>query len=102
MGRVNGVECPMIVTGWRGAQTLRCYVNKFDRRHFLHLLDASVPEAIDLKASKIRSKGTEVNAAQDRKVDVVGVVSGEVSGEVGGEVSGKEEKVEIPDNEIKT
>jgi tRNA (cytosine34-C5)-methyltransferase len=92
--KVNGVECPMIVTGWRGAQTLRCYVNKFDRRHFLHLLDASVPEAIDLKASKIRSKGTEVNAAQDRKVDVNGVVSGEVSG--------KEEKVEIPDNEIET
>ena len=78
---VNGVETPMIITGWRGANTLRCYVNKFDRRHFLHLLDAEVPEGIDLKNSKIRSKGTEVNAIQDRKsgsdVSAVVAASGE-------------------------
>ena len=108
--KVNGVECPMIVTGWRGAQTLRCYVNKFDRRHFLHLLDASVPDAIDFKSSKIRTKNTEVNAIQDRKVEEVsGVVTGEVNVEVSGkEVSGKEEEsgkensVEITDNNVKT
>lgn len=55
-------QCNIQLTAWRGEctekETLRAYIDKFDRRHYLHLLNAEVPEAIDLNKSKHRQTGT--------------------------------------------
>lgn len=60
--KIGEYECELVLTGWRGKQSVRVFVNKFERRHFLHLLGAPVPEAIDLKHSRIREKNRPEDA----------------------------------------
>ena len=37
-------RCPFSVIGWRSQNSLRLYIGKHDRVHFLHLIGESLPE----------------------------------------------------------
>ena len=60
IGEDKNFTCPLHLTAWRGQtkdkESLRAYIDKFDRRHYLHLLNAEVPESIDLNKSKHRKE----------------------------------------------
>lgn len=40
----SAVSCDLIMSGWKGNQSVRMYMNKFERAHFLNLIGHDVPE----------------------------------------------------------
>lgn len=44
------------VIGWRGDQSLRLYINKHDRVHYLHLMGESLPQWLTLQTNTRRAR----------------------------------------------
>ena len=65
---VDDINMPVILCGWKGKNSIRLYISKFDRRHFLHILDAPVPAEIDLKQS-INRQSKDESKKEENKVD---------------------------------
>jgi len=52
------------VCGWRGDKSLRLYINKHDRIHFLHLMGESLPDWLKLQKN---TRATRHEAAKERE-----------------------------------
>lgn len=46
------IQCKFSVIAWRGPKSLRLYINKHDRIHFLHMLGGTLPEWLQVITRK--------------------------------------------------
>lgn len=60
------IQCKFSVIAWRGPKSLRLYINKHDRIHFLHMLGGTLPEWLQMQSNTRRERMLVANE-KDKK-----------------------------------